>query len=198
MIFSGESTRLNFESPDIENGTATLITKEDTNKNAKFNPKLLKKNPEKKSVRLEKRNVSTEGIKQDTSKPPPVETIPNGLSPKSIPLSAVRLPKLPPRPQNIQPTVNKVRRKRRRVQRREIQENSSPEHEINTTSSTPVELIISRLNTPDILASAKFDYIQPQFCHEVQTPSPSRPNTSNVGQSTAIFSDDERTSESNV
>ncbi|KAL4229791.1 hypothetical protein ACF0H5_010182 [Mactra antiquata] len=73
-----ESTRFNFESPDIENGKAVLLQKED-NKNEKFNTKRIKKRKPARPTIPPNRNSTTVDIRQDMSKPPPVETIPNGF-----------------------------------------------------------------------------------------------------------------------
>ncbi|XP_045204681.2 sushi, von Willebrand factor type A, EGF and pentraxin domain-containing protein 1-like isoform X2 [Mercenaria mercenaria] len=183
--------RFNFESPDIEDGTL-LITKDSEPAKATFNVKSLKKKSSTLSIDTNKADEELKSIKSNSETNGKVlqnggtELVESG-TPPHVPLSSVRLPKLPPRaPRKSDGTRQK--RKRRRVERRE---EAATIKEPKPRTSTPIEIVMNRTNTPDVLSSEQFEYIQPVYCREIETPAPSRPTT-------AVLSNRGQTTESNV
>ncbi|XP_060586067.1 sushi, von Willebrand factor type A, EGF and pentraxin domain-containing protein 1-like [Ruditapes philippinarum] len=173
-----DEARFNFESTDIEDGNL-LIAKSLEPAKPTFNAKSLKKKSSRSSLdtnktedemRSKQSNLET---KIDLNQNGGILTAGNG-TPPHVPLSSVRLPKLPPKPPR-KSNATKVKRKRRRVERRE---EAADEKDLKPRTSTPIEIVMNRTKTPDMLASEEFTYIQPVYCHEADTPAPSRPTTS--------------------
>lgn len=122
-------------------------------------------------------------------------------TPPHVPLSSVRLPKLPPRaPRKHE--ASRQKRKRRRVERHENGTTTAETKDTKPRTSTPIEIVMNRTETPDILSAEHFEYIQPVYCHEVETPAPSRPATASTRAgsrpSTSRKRNKEHTNESNV
>lgn len=121
-------------------------------------------------------------------------TTANGRPP-SLPLSSVRLPKLPQKP----PRGHRVTRHRRKRRCVELPAKTADIKEAKPRASTPIEMAMERQQTPDILSAEQFEYIHPVYCHEVATPTPSRPTTREARRTdTALLDNKDHMTESNV
>ena len=112
----------------------------------------------------------------NANKPPELPPRSTKLNQK-VPLTSVRLPKL----KSLPPQRHELpRQKKRRKKKPPAQESLLSG---SSESSTPIDIVIDRGNTPDLLSTADFGYIQPVYLQEIPTPESSRPSTSSTVKS---------------
>lgn len=158
-----------------------------------FNVNSLKKKTSMFPIDPKKSEKENTAIPQHVIEKSPITTA-NGRPP-NIPLSSVRLPKLPQKPQRAH-RHTRHRRKRRCI---ELPEKPVDTMEPKPRASTPIEIMMERQQSPDILSAEQFEYIQPVYCHEVETPAPSRPTTREASRTiTALLDNKDHLTESNV
>lgn len=156
---TAEESRFHLDGPEVENGKALLIKD-------KLTPTFGTNSISKKPITANNADSTKEPNK-------PASLQPNG-SIHHLPLSAVRLPKLPAKPPDGHQINSKPKRKRRRLDKTSRDRSSSVSRSRTTTPNYDVTL--KGTSTPDMLSSEKLDYIKPVYCEAPQPPS--RPSTS--------------------
>ncbi|WAQ97855.1 SVEP1-like protein [Mya arenaria] len=199
-------SHFNTVNPDVTNSKSLLLNEEsDKNTKTTFNAKSLHG----RALSTPSVDKNNGAIVENSAPEMLAVNLPEyvGTPARKIPLAAVRLPALSPRtapeklpksPTKSTPTkspskTGKTRRKRRRKdeERKPLRpptDTSASNGSLSlpeTTTSTPIEIQLGRGDTPIMLQSDNLDYIQRVYCHEMDTPLPSRP-VSGVEQSRTL------------